>query len=148
MVLRLHGYGVWVESNDKPLEESAIEVKGNVISCYICSEEGQVSCTCPLCNLASLLTRRIHQQFSLHFDDDGSHSNQLPVANQGQVIVIKMDGTEVDRVWNPSMAKIASHGMRSGDIIHPYIFAPIDTTGSSPVFSSDPTNLPRPNIRR
>lgn len=42
MVLRLHGYGAWIESNGAPLEEHAVEVKGNVISCYICSEEGKV----------------------------------------------------------------------------------------------------------
>lgn len=43
MVLRLHGYGAWIESDGKPLEEYAVEVNGNVISCYVCSEEGKVS---------------------------------------------------------------------------------------------------------
>lgn len=43
MVLRLHGYGAWIELEGEPLEEYAVEVKGNVISCYICSEEGKVS---------------------------------------------------------------------------------------------------------
>jgi len=42
MVLRLHGYSVWIESDGKPLEEYGVEVKDNVISCYICSEEGKV----------------------------------------------------------------------------------------------------------
>jgi len=42
MVLRLHGYGAWIESDGKPLEEYAVEVKGSVISCYVCSEEGKV----------------------------------------------------------------------------------------------------------
>ena len=43
MVLRLHGYGAWIESDGKPLAEYAVEVEGNVISCYVCSEEGKVS---------------------------------------------------------------------------------------------------------
>lgn len=42
MVLRLYGYGAWIESDGKPLEEYAVEVDGDVISCYICSEEGKV----------------------------------------------------------------------------------------------------------
>jgi len=42
MVLRLHGYGTWIESDGKLLEEYAVEVKDNVISCYVCSEEGKV----------------------------------------------------------------------------------------------------------
>jgi len=42
MVLRLHGYGAWIESDGKPLEEYAVEVKGDTISCYVCSEEGKV----------------------------------------------------------------------------------------------------------
>jgi len=45
MVLRLYGYGAWIESDGKPLEEYAVEVNGNVISCYICSEEGKVRVT-------------------------------------------------------------------------------------------------------
>lgn len=43
MVLRLHGYGAWIELDGKQLEEYSVEVKGNVISCYVCSEEGKVS---------------------------------------------------------------------------------------------------------
>lgn len=43
MVLRLHGYGAWIELDGVPLEEYAVEVKDNVISCYVCSEEGKVS---------------------------------------------------------------------------------------------------------
>ena len=43
MVLRLHGHSAWVESDGEPLEEYAVEVKDNVISCYVCSEEGKVS---------------------------------------------------------------------------------------------------------
>ena len=42
MVLRLHGYGAWIESDGKPLDEYAVEVKDNVVSCYVCSEEGKV----------------------------------------------------------------------------------------------------------
>ena len=42
MVLRLHGYGTWIESDGKPLEEYAVEVKDNLITCYVCSEEGKV----------------------------------------------------------------------------------------------------------
>ena len=42
MVLRLHGYGAWIESEGQSLEEYAVEVKDNVISCYVCSEEGKV----------------------------------------------------------------------------------------------------------
>ena len=48
MVLRLHGYGAWVESDGKPLQEYAVEVKDNVISCYICSEEGKVRTESPV----------------------------------------------------------------------------------------------------
>ena len=43
MVLRLHGYGAWVEVGGQHLEEYAVEVNDNVISCYICSEEGKVN---------------------------------------------------------------------------------------------------------
>ena len=32
MVLRLHGYGAWIESDGKPLEEYAVEVKDNTCS--------------------------------------------------------------------------------------------------------------------
>lgn len=42
MVLRLQGYGVWIELDGEPLEEYAVEVKDDVISCYVCSEEGRV----------------------------------------------------------------------------------------------------------
>ena len=42
MVLRLHSYGAWIEVDGKPLEEHAVEVKGNAVSCYVCSEEGKV----------------------------------------------------------------------------------------------------------
>ena len=42
MVLRLRGYGAWIESDGKPLEEYAVEVEGNTISCYVCSEDGKV----------------------------------------------------------------------------------------------------------
>jgi hypothetical protein len=64
MVLRLHGYGAWVELGGKTLEEHAVEVKDNVISCYICSEEGKVSgCLGATPSLSSSpdrpLTRRI-----------------------------------------------------------------------------------------
>ena len=42
MVLHLRGYSARIELGDAPLEEYAVEVKGEVISCYICSEEGKV----------------------------------------------------------------------------------------------------------
>ena len=51
MVLRLHGYGAWIESDGKPLEEYAVEVEGNVISCYVCSEEGKVRCHPESCGM-------------------------------------------------------------------------------------------------
>lgn len=65
MVLRLHGYGAWVELGGQPLEEYAVEVNDNVISCYICSEEGKVSgclrATPSLsCSPDRLLTRSTH----------------------------------------------------------------------------------------
>jgi len=47
MVLRLHGYGAWIESDGKPLEEYSVEVKDNIISCYVCSEEGKVRTDSP-----------------------------------------------------------------------------------------------------
>jgi len=42
MVLRLHGYGAWIETDGIPLEEYAVEAQGNVVSCYVCSQEGKV----------------------------------------------------------------------------------------------------------
>lgn len=42
MVLRLYGYGAWIEVDGQPLEEYATEVEDNAISCYVCSEEGKV----------------------------------------------------------------------------------------------------------
>ena len=42
MVLNLRGYTAWIESDGKDLEEYAVEVKGNIVSCYVCSEEGKV----------------------------------------------------------------------------------------------------------
>ena len=42
MVLRMRGHTAWIESDGKPLEEYAVEVKDNIISCYVCSEEGKV----------------------------------------------------------------------------------------------------------
>jgi len=54
MVLRLHGYGAWIESEGKPLEEYGVEVEGNVISCYVCSEEGKVRCHLELCGIQAL----------------------------------------------------------------------------------------------
>ncbi|KAF9792069.1 hypothetical protein BJ322DRAFT_1026940 [Thelephora terrestris] len=123
MVLRLHGYGAWVESDGKPLEEYAVEIKGNVISCYICSEEGK--------------------EFALNFDDDGSHLRQFPAPFEtyGRVVKIKMDGPDVDCLWGEFMGELKSRGMRVGDILRPYVFAPIDTTDDDDVATRDDPNI-------
>jgi len=42
-----------------------------------------------------------------------------------------MDGQEVGSLWGGVKQKLTSDGMRDGDIIRHYVFAPIDTTGSS-----------------
>jgi len=42
MVLELRGYHAWIESDGERLEEYAVEIKGNTVSCYVCSEEGKV----------------------------------------------------------------------------------------------------------
>jgi hypothetical protein len=136
MVLRQHGYGVWIELDGEPLEEYAVEVKGHVISCYICSEEGRVR-TAPLSSLLfdpnSPLTRYVHKKFVLHFDDDGSYSSgqATPFGSYGRSVTIRADGQHVESVWGGVMQKLTSDGMRDGDIVRPYIFAPIDTTGPS-----------------
>ena len=140
MVLRLHGCGAWVESGGKPLEEYAVEVKDNVISCYICSEEGKVSCLrVTLCNQNPPLTRHICQQFVLHFDDDGSHLYQSPAPpnTYGRTVRIRMDGADVDHIWCRFMEKVSSEGMRRGNIVRPYIFAPIATTGLTAIPSME-----------
>lgn len=53
----------------------------------------------------------------------------------GRSINIKMDGQKVESVWGSVKKKITSDGMPDGDIVRPYVFAPIDTTGSSAVLS-------------
>lgn len=123
MVLRLHGYGAWVESDGIPLEEYVVEIKDNVISCYICSEEGK--------------------EFTLHFDDDGSHLHQFaaPFEAYGRVVRVKMDGPDVDCVWGEFMAKVTSCGMRTGDLVRPYAFSPIDTTDDDDVATRDDPNI-------
>ena len=135
MVLRLHGYGAWIESDGEPLEEYAVEVKDNVISCYVCSEEGKVRTRPPRTSCAIQvppLTRCVHKNFVLHFDDDGSHHSGHATFfdYNGRTVFVKMDGLRLASYWGSSKSKIISDGARVGDIVHPYIFAPIDTTGS------------------
>jgi hypothetical protein len=136
MVLRLHGYGAWIETDSIPLEEYAVKVEGNIISCYVCSEEGKVrssAAPCVLRDPSSPLTRCVYKKFVLHFDDDGSHSSEhtTPDKGYGRTIVAKMDGSLVSCLWGDFKEKITSEGMPDGDIIRPYLFAPINTTGSS-----------------
>jgi len=123
MVLRLHGYGAWVELGGKSLEEHAVEVKDNVISCYICSEEGK--------------------EFILHFDDDGSHFHPLtsPASRYGRALTIKMDGLSVDQSWGDFMAKQTSSGVHADNTIRPYVFAPIDTTDDDDVAAREDPNI-------
>jgi len=40
-----------------------------------------------------------------------------------------MDGLQVACLWGNFKQGVTSDGMRVGDVIRPYIFAPIDTTG-------------------
>lgn len=140
MVLRLHGYGAWIELDGEPLEEYAAEVKGNIISCYVCSEEGKVRAA-PLpslpCDPNSPLTRYVDKEFVLHFDDDGSYSSGQATTSgsYGRSISIKIDGQKVENVWGSVEREIKSDGMPDGDIVRPYIFAPIATTGSSAALS-------------
>jgi len=132
MVLRLHGYGAWIESEGKPLEEYGVEVKDGVISCYVCSEEGKVrSLPESLWNPSSPLTGYVHKTFVLHLDDDGSHCSGLvnPSHCYGRKTTIKMDGTTVEKLWGDFKLELKSDGMRVGDHILPYIFAPVETTG-------------------
>lgn len=140
MVLRLYGYGAWIESGNEILEEHAVEVKENVISCYVCSEEGKVRVVLPhglLCIPKSSLTRYFRKEFTLYFDDDGSHSCEQVTTYglYGRSVGIKMDGQQVEYLWSGVKQKVKSEGMPSGDIVQPYIFAPIDTTGSSVALS-------------
>ncbi|KAF9646401.1 hypothetical protein BDM02DRAFT_3188875 [Thelephora ganbajun] len=122
MVLRLRGYGAWIESDGIPLEEYAVEVKDNIISCYVCSEEGK--------------------KFVLHFDDDGSHylEQTIPFGHYGRSIKVKMDGQQVENLWGDSMKKLRSVGVYVGDIVRPYIFAPITTTDDDDVAARDDPN--------
>jgi len=122
MVLRLHGYSAWIESDGNPLEEHAIEIKDNVVSCYICSEEGK--------------------EFVLQFDDDGS----TPQVNtqfvcHGRSLKVKVDGFCTDHVWGHFMMKGTSCGAQVGDTIRPYIFTPIDTTDDDDVAARDDPNV-------
>lgn len=41
-----------------------------------------------------------------------------------------MDGLRVAYLWGDFMLKLTSDGMRVGDAVRPYVFAPIATTGS------------------
>ena len=131
MVLRLNGYGAWIESEDKPLAEHAVEVKDDDI--YICSEEGKVSgrrwITSSLpWNPDRPLTSPIHQEFILHFDDDGSHLT-TPSTPYGRSLKITIDGLGVDNLWSDPRRKQSSHEVSVGDTVRPYVLAPIDTTG-------------------
>ena len=49
-----------------------------------------------------------------------------------------MDGPDVDCLWGEFMDRLISRGMRTGDILRPYVFAPIDTTGSPTALSQFP----------
>ena len=84
-------------------------------------------------NASSPLTRFVHKRFLLHFDDDGSHFSGLdnPSRDDGRKISVKMDGTQVKKLWGGFKEKLISDGMRVGDRIRPYIFAPVETTGLS-----------------
>ena len=76
------------------------------------------------------MTKCIHKKFVLHFDDDGSYYAGLPPPHySGRVIDIKMDGSRVACFWGDLKQKATSDGMRVGDAVRPYTFAPIDTTG-------------------
>lgn len=63
------------------------------------------------------------------------HQLAVPFDHYGRTIKVKMDGPEMEYLWGDFMGKLTSLGMRSGDFIRPYSFAPIDTTGSSVVLS-------------
>jgi len=129
MVLELRGYSAWIESDDESLEEYAVEVKGNTISCYICSEEGKVRTEpprvlSPLCGPSVLLTRYVHKEFILHFDDENSRP-----CSRG--IDVRIDGSLVDSLWGDNGEELTSDGMVVGDFVRSYTFARIDTTGLS-----------------
>ena len=42
-----------------------------------------------------------------------------------------MDGSRVGNVWGDFKQKLTSDGVCVGDFVRPYIFASVDTTGSS-----------------
>jgi len=119
MVLRLRGYGAWIESDGEPLEEYAIEVEGDTVSCYICSEEGK--------------------GFVLHFDDDGSAypGDSALSDNRGRSTAVKIDGSLADRVWGGFKREVISEGVQKGDFVKLYDFTPIVTTDDDDVAAED-----------
>ena len=77
------------------------------------------------------LIRCVHKNFVLHFDDDGSHYSGFaaPFDCYGRAVDIKVDGSRVANRWGSFKREITSDGMHVGDIVRPYVFAPIETTG-------------------
>lgn len=125
MVLDLRGYTAWIESDGERLEEYAVEVKGNTISCYVCSEEGKVKAELSrvLRGPSFLLTERVQKQFILHFYDE----NPNPCSRG---IDVKIDGSLVDTLWGDRGESLTSDGMAVGNRVRSYTFARIETTGS------------------
>jgi len=130
MVLRLHDYGAWIESEGRRLKEHAVEVFGNVISCYICSEDGMVSAKPSEFSVLSDPPER--QKFTLHFDDDGNHPDDA-AKPYGRTIDIWMDGELMllMRVGKP-LETIICEGVKN----RYFSFASAATTGSSSVPST------------
>lgn len=97
------------------------------------------------------LIRYVHKNFVLHFDDDGSHysGSAAPFDYYGRAVDIKVDGSRVASRWGSFGREITSDGMHVGDILRPYVFAPIETTGPSVTFlCCDPFNPARNRRRR
>lgn len=83
------------------------------------------------------LIRCVLKNFVLHFDDDGTHYHGLaaPFDCYGRTVDIKVDGSRVANRWGSFRRAITSDGMHVGDIVRPYVFAPIETTGPSATLS-------------
>ena len=137
MVLRLHGYSAWIESDGEPLEEYPLGTEGNVISCYVCSEEGKVNSESPVHDDPSpSLTRCAHKDFTLHFDDDGfNYISEERNTLYGRTINVQIDGSKVDTLWGDPEEVLTSDGMHVGNTVRPYFFAPVETTGLSAISS-------------
>lgn len=75
------------------------------------------------------LTRCDHKEFTLYFEDDGSHvsNDNTPYGRSTKIL---MDGWEIDEVWGDPGERTISEGRQEGDVLRSYIFVPIDTTGS------------------